>query len=126
MKVVLVDGCLDFTKKAYKRFVKLGGIQTDSNNIDFDKPYIIRDSINKKRYTTNFYKDEYRILPQLIQVIEELGDAALYDDSILNNKVYIVEIPDDTEWYIEDNSQWGEFIHEKHKVWDYKGLIQDE
>lgn len=53
-----------------------------------------------------------RIDPDLIAVIEELGEEADGDHA----KIKIVEIPDDIEWYIEeyDGLEW---VAEKHRTW---------
>lgn len=50
--------------------------------------------------------------PELIKVVEEMGDAA--NGSCANLK--IVEIPDDVEWDVEeyDGNEW---ISEKHSTW---------
>ena len=50
--------------------------------------------------------------PLLVQVIEELGDAANGPHAALK----IVDIPSDVEWTIEeyDGSEW---IAEKHRTW---------
>lgn len=50
--------------------------------------------------------------PDLIAVIEEMGEAANGDHSILK----VIEIPDDVEWQIGeyDGVEW---IEEKHRRW---------
>lgn len=50
--------------------------------------------------------------PHLIQIVEELGDAA--GNKFAN--LEIVEIPDDVDWEIEeyDGNEW---IAEKHRTW---------
>lgn len=50
--------------------------------------------------------------PELIRVIEELGDAA----NGIPSKLKIVEIPDDVDWVIEENDGI-EFIAERHRTW---------
>lgn len=61
---------------------------------------------------TNIYSLDIRSDPILVQVVEELGDAA--NDSY--SKLVIVEIPDNVEWYIHDYDG-RETIHEKHRSW---------
>jgi len=48
----------------------------------------------------------------LIQVIEELGEAANGELS----RIKIVDIPDHIEWYIHDYDGM-ESVHEKHAIW---------
>ena len=63
--------------------------------------------------TDNFYdRDIPRDDPILIQVFEELGDAA--NGSCADLK--IVDIPDDVEWQIEeyDGNEW---VAERHRTW---------
>lgn len=57
-------------------------------------------------------RDVARDDPLLIQVIEELGDAA--NGAVA--KLDIVEIPDDVEWEIEEYDGW-ERVAEKHRTW---------
>lgn len=52
--------------------------------------------------------------PQLIEVIEHLGEKANSDGC----KLKIVEIPDDVEWYIFEDECGEESIHEKHRIWN--------
>lgn len=56
---------------------------------------------------------ENRSDPILIQVLEELGDAAV--ETCLS-KIVIVEIPDGVDFYI-DHGDGYETIHEKHRSW---------
>ena len=54
----------------------------------------------------------YRDDPELVQVVEELGDEA----NGIHAKLAVVEIPDGVEWQIEeyDGMEW---IAEKHRTW---------
>lgn len=57
--------------------------------------------------------DEQRSDPLLVDAVETLGRAA-------NGRfaeLYIVEVPDDVEWYIHDYDG-QESVHEKHRSWD--------
>lgn len=51
--------------------------------------------------------------PLLVQVVEEMGDAASGDLSELK----IVEVPDGVEYELEEYDGM-ESIHEKHRVWE--------
>lgn len=50
--------------------------------------------------------------PILVEVIEEIGNFAHYD----NREMRIVEIPDGIEWQIE-NYDGAEWVAEKHRIW---------
>ena len=63
--------------------------------------------------TSNFYdRDIPRDDAALIQVVEELGDAA--NGACADLK--IVEVPDEVDWYIEeyDGNEW---VAERHRTW---------
>lgn len=63
--------------------------------------------------TSDFYdRDIPRDDAALIQVVEELGDAANGFAADLK----IVDIPDDVDWYIEeyDGNEW---VAERHRTW---------
>lgn len=74
----------------------------------------------EKRRESNEAHDKAQLTPRdiprdesaLVQVIEELGDAA----SGKFAKLRVVEIPDDVEWQIEeyDGLEW---VAEKHRTW---------
>jgi len=57
-------------------------------------------------------RDISRNDPVLIQVIQELGDAANGEHA----ELAIVEIPDDVEWEISEYDG-SEHVAEKHRVW---------
>lgn len=50
--------------------------------------------------------------PALVQVVEELGEAA----NGWAAELKVVDIPDDVQWYIEeyDGNEW---VAEKHRTW---------
>lgn len=60
----------------------------------------------------DFALDEDRALPELVQVVEELGTLANGESA----KLEIVEVPDDVDWYIDDYDGW-ETIVEVHGSW---------
>jgi hypothetical protein len=53
-----------------------------------------------------------RNLPELIEVIVELGDAANGQYA----KLRIIEIPDDVDWEIAENDGF-EWVAERHRIW---------
>jgi len=68
--------------------------------------------LDDKQLFLDFYKDESREDPILIEVIETLGKKANSQYSNLE----IVEIPDDVLYTIEDYDGI-ESVHEVHRVW---------
>ena len=63
--------------------------------------------------TGDFYdRDIPRDDSALIQVVEEMGEAANGSCAALK----IVDIPDDVDWYIEeyDGNEW---VAERHRTW---------
>jgi len=59
------------------------------------------------------YEDKYRSHPDLIEVVEKLGDAA--DGQCA--KLSIIEIPDDIDFYIHEYDG-NESINEQHRSWN--------
>ena len=68
--------------------------------------------VDGKILHTNNHDEEFRSDPQLVAVVEELGEKANGECAELK----IVEIPDDVEWTIEeyDGNEW---VAEKHRTW---------
>lgn len=56
--------------------------------------------------------DEVRAAPELVQVVEELGEKA--NDSCSN--LVVVEVPDDVNWVLEEYDGY-ETIEEVHRSW---------
>jgi hypothetical protein len=69
-------------------------------------------------YSTNDYIHDYRYNHVLISIVEELGQLASGEDSLLK----VVEIPNDVKYYYIDTNNGVESIHETHRVWS--GLCQ--
>ena len=56
--------------------------------------------------------EENRAAPELVQVVEELGEKSWGSFA----QLVVVEIPDDVEWYISEDDGW-ETIEEVHRFW---------
>jgi hypothetical protein len=67
---------------------------------------------DKWRAGRRYDKDVPRDDPELVKVVEELGDAANGRFAQLE----VVEIPADVDWFI-DEYDGSESIHEKHRSW---------
>lgn len=76
----------------------------------FDVPYYPPDKQWKKHYLDS--RPENRADPKLVQVVEELGDAA----SASLARLKIVEIPDSVTFDIEEYDGM-EHIAERHRTW---------
>ena len=59
-----------------------------------------------------YERDIERNNPILVEIVEQLGEAADGDFAELK----VVEIPDDVQWHIDEYDGW-ETIHEDHRVW---------
>jgi len=82
---------------------ELGFIDCQDFFIDYDK------------YIKEIVKDEFRANPKLIEVVEKLGEKA----NGCNCELKIVEIPDDVEWQIKQDTRDGnEWVAEKHRTWE--------
>ena len=99
----------DITKQVYGDRATLDNIE----NLPFVH-YSTAEAKNERTLNDSYFStsDIPRDDPALIQVVQELGDAANVDVSTLS----IVEIPDGTEWEIEeyDGMEW---VAEKHRTW---------
>lgn len=58
------------------------------------------------------WDDENRSAPELVQVVEELGDKA----NGRLARLVVVEVPDDVDWYIRDYDGM-ETVEEVHRSW---------
>jgi hypothetical protein len=130
-------GGFSLSPLATKRYGELKGIQvyfykqTKYRFKDGCDEYVKTDNLNDNNFSIYAYTKDYgtkiKILenecyfsnrpedrsdPDLIKVIEELGNQA--NGRCANIK--IIDIPDDVEWEIEeyDGSEW---ISEKHRTW---------
>lgn len=111
MKVVVnrCFGGFSLSKKAIERLAEIG------NEIAIEE--MNRSDFGKKKcfgmYGFEFdHNHKHRTDPDLIKVIEELGEEANGSCADLE----IVEIPDDVEWEI-DEYDGRERIAEKHRTW---------
>lgn len=106
-------GGFRLSNKAFERLIKSGWDVSDS--CENKNTSIFRMNKRNDFYYFNPRLDlKYiRTHPRIIEIIEELGSEA--QD---NCEIKIVEIPDDIEWYIDENEMGCESVHEKHRIWD--------
>lgn len=95
MKVVknVCFGCFGLSDLAVERLAELTGKPAEKCRFAYDC-------------------DDKRCAPELVQVVEELGDDASAGFANLE----IVEVPDDVDWYIDDYDGM-ETICEQHREW---------
>jgi len=60
---------------------------------------------------------DFRTDPQLIQLIEEFQSSGINPCEYKEDKIKIVEIPDDVEFGIDEFEMSGEYIFECHRIW---------
>lgn len=83
----------------------------DIKNPEYDKEVILQGGLSNVGYWEAWLSAN-RTHPLLIRVVEELGEAA----SDRHAQLKVVEIPDGTEWEINDYDGI-EHIAEKHNTW---------
>ncbi len=117
MKVVINKCWGDFglSQEAYKKLNEYGIPIVDYPSTNAGERVIYRggELAGSTTELWNMWLDDDRTNPLLVKVVEELGDAA-------NNEPYsklkVVEIPDDVDYYIDENDGM-ESIHEEHRIW---------
>ena len=108
-------GGFGLSDKAFEKLLQLKGIEFEKvADKDFESShyYAKGHAGDDEYYLSQYEYDEPRNDPDLIAVIEELGEEANGFASSLT----IVEIPDDVEWQVEDYDGL-EWVAEKHRRW---------
>jgi len=112
MKVVINKcyGGFGLSEKAVERYFELKQWNLVKEPKEFWGPNFYKDEISNDTIFVEY--DMVRSDPDLVQVVEELGDQSSGSDSALK----VVEIPDDVRWHI---SEYGgiEWIAEDHRRW---------
>lgn len=138
MKIVInrCIGSFGLSNEALIRLVERGSPAVYSFRVDGDKFRWQRDTfatpLRDGFYASKTYggvvKDGVRHIlhwtpcrtdPDLIAIVEELGEAATVPGW---SGLVVVAIPDGVDWYIEEEEECGdgtgmESIHEVHRVW---------
>jgi hypothetical protein len=120
MKVVInrCFGGFGISNVAFEKLLTLKGIEFDKvpakwpmrgNDSDY---YKAGSEHSDATYLSEYEFYEQRNDPDLIAVIEELGD----DANGWASELAIVEIPDDVEWHI-DEYDGREHVAENHRTW---------
>jgi hypothetical protein len=114
MKIVINSdfGGFGLSDKAFETYLKLKGIEYTTQQPE--EPSAFRNGVNyydtKGDYIS--YYDIARNDPQLVEVVETLGEQSW---GVFAN-LKVVEIPDDVEWYIHEYDGI-ECVHEAHRQW---------
>jgi len=113
MKVVINScyGGFGLSHEAILRYAELKGIKLfwEGEGGTFDHYYTSKDMKNSAYFS---YRKIKRDDPILVQVVEELNDAANGEYAELS----IVEIPDDVDWTVQEYDGY-EHIAEEHRTW---------
>jgi len=122
MKVVINTcyGGFNLSDAALEALIERGWTVQSYSDITEESPpqiveYPINVSPNGQRYSlwTVVCDENYRAHPDIVAVVEELGDAV----NGAMSKLKVVEIPDKIEWTIQEHGG-KEWVAEKHRVWE--------
>lgn len=113
MKIVINKdfGGFGLSEKALIRYLQLKQIEYEVVKSERFSFFYHKGHVDDNDYLISEY-DICRADPILVEVVEELGDAANSEYSDLK----VVEIPDDVQWVLHEYDGI-ESIHEKHRVW---------
>lgn len=122
------DGIYPKDKKSIDDFMILIGEEYSSKFIsklvkykdEFFKHPLYENEIIRNGFVYSMieYIQDYRYNHTLVSIVEELGQLASGENSLLK----VVEIPNDLKYYYIDNNNGIESVHETHRVWS--GLCQ--
>jgi len=123
---IMINKCyggFDYSLQALKKYYEceLNGYTFEGDKLKDDKRILIRVcKSNKDKLTSEEMREldarGYEIErtdKKMIEIVKELGESA----SSPLAKIEIVEIPDGTEWEIEDYDGI-EWVAEKHRTWN--------
>lgn len=110
MKVVISEeGSFGVSRKAFEVLLKNGGPADH-----FDLQLYGSEQWGGKPFDNFSVRNLKRSDERLVRIVEELGKEA----NGAHCSLKIVEVPDDVEWHIVADNEWGdEEIHENHRVW---------
>jgi hypothetical protein len=114
---VVINNCVggfNISQKAFERLIELGwSVTNDWDNDAADIREHDDELLDKYTFVSLLSDPSLRSNPELIRVIEELGDAANDEHS----KLKTIEIPDGVEFGIGENETGYEWVYEKHRTW---------
>lgn len=116
MPKIVINRCFGgfgLSHEAILRYAEVKGISLiveDRGDKAMIRYHYYKDSKAEENY---FWDSEIeRDDPALVQVVEELGEAAAHSYAELK----VVEVPDDVDWHIHEYDG-RESVHEDHRVW---------
>jgi hypothetical protein len=86
--------------------------QTDAELLDWHSSAVMRQG------HLHFLKEkdpDLRTDAVLLAALEAYGDTALRGKDC--SRLKVVEVPDDVRWYVREDDDGSESIHETHRVW---------
>ena len=133
MKVVLGTSNVSGTDFSIQDKVLLRKLWEKDKDLYFDEVEADADFIEKFRnnggvlwsdetqslWFFNAYKNEVRVDPYFISLLEDVGVENIGTD-FGKNHLRIIEIPDGTNFYIYRPDVGAESIHEEHNVWGWE------
>lgn len=110
--VINVDfGGFSLSHEAIRRYAEIKGITIFS--VETDSSLIPYNYFTDEAHENYFWDNEIpRDDPALVQVVEELGEAANGNFASL----HVCEIPEDVNWYIAEYDGL-EHVAERHRTW---------
>ena len=113
MKIVINSdyGGFSLSDEAILEYGKRKGLNlVKDENTYWSISIFYKDSVAKENYFED--REIPRNDPDLVSVVEDLGESAYGFAANLK----IVEIPEDVDWYVEENDG-REWVAEKHRTW---------
>lgn len=118
MKIVINTcyGGFGLSDEAFEKLLAAKGIEFDKKEGTLCTHYYTKGYVDNDEYYLNpcdFYDNEKRTDPDLIRIVEEMGE----DSFGWAAELAVLEIPDDVQWQIEeyDGREW---VAEKHRTWE--------
>ena len=112
---ILINPCFDglvIPRKYAEWLVQNKGWTLGNNEMDMTPKYIYDEGINCDDGDDFYWSPDHRINSDIIEAVEALGNCS---------SCVVVEIPDGTDHDIVSVNHCREEIHEKHRVWTFKG-----
>lgn len=119
---IAINNCIGgftLSAQAIRRLMELNSPYIRSMEAERRDPEIFPDYVYENSrayyYSDSTYEHDTRTNSLLLQVLEELGEAAFGGEG--HDKIKVVEIPDHIEWEINEADDGYEWVAEKHRTW---------
>ena len=120
MTKVVINRCFGgfgLSNEAFELLLRRKGIEFEKQDGKFSRltgpDYYTKGFLGSDEHYLSYYDMcQDRADPDLVSVVEELGDAA----NGRRADLAVVEIPDDVEWHIHEYDG-SEYVAENHRTW---------